>query len=186
MTTTTPTADYRAGTDPTLKNWHLTSVERGNQCFCGAVLIFPADTRKVALKVPEDKRTYELSEDLTRVTCGACKRSREYGYATGTATRPEAEVPTVEAPRRGRRRAGTLPAEPHASGIAAAAAEATATENGQPSKRRRKSRADRANEQQQRDAAKAAATAAVDAIDAALADNAAATGTTPAEGDTAE
>ena len=190
MTTTTPptpTADYRAGTDPTLKNWHLTSVERGNQCFCGAVLIWSGDTRKVALKVPEATRNYELSEDLTRVTCGACKRSREYGYATGTATRPVPEPATVTPARRGgRRAAGQLPAEPHASGIAAAAADANADANAAPSKRRRKSRADRANEQQQRDAAKAAATAAVDAIDAALADNAAATGTTPAEGDTAE
>jgi hypothetical protein len=186
MTTTTPPADYRAGTDPTVKHWHLTSVERGNQCFCGAVLIWSGDTRKVALKVAEASRNYELSEDLTRVTCGACKRSREYAYATGAATRPEPVEPTVTPARRGGRRAtGNLPAEPHASGIAAAAADANADANGQPSKRRRKSRADRANEQQQRDAAKAAAAAAVTAIDDALAENAAVTGA-PAEGETGD
>lgn len=189
MTTTTATADYRAGTDPTLKNWHLTSVERGNNCFCGAVLIWSGDTRKVALKVPEASRDFTLDADLTKVTCGACKRSREYAYATGTATRPETPEPSATTParRRGRRATGELPAEPHVTELTAAAA-ATAAENGTtaaPStaartRKPRKSRADRANEQQQRDAAKREAAAAVDAIDAALAENEAATGT-PAE-----
>ena len=95
MPTTTPAADYRAATDPSLTTWHLTTVERGHACFCGTKLITPEDTRKVALKLPVEKRNFEASEDLSRVTCGACKRTREYAAATSAATRPAETAPRV-------------------------------------------------------------------------------------------
>jgi hypothetical protein len=95
VTTTTPAADYRAVTDPTLKTWHLSTVQRGNACFCGTKLIYAEDTRKVALKLPAEKRNFEASEDLAKVTCGACKRTRDYAAATSAATRPAGTAPRV-------------------------------------------------------------------------------------------
>jgi len=200
-TTATPTYTYRAQTDPSTKHWHLGAAERDRKSFCGVELIAPDDTRPFARKVPEADRHMTVSDDLAKVTCGACKRNREYSYATGTATRP---APAVPAPRGTRststgtttRRRGGRPAtgdpradraaadtRPPSSTQASNAAEATANANGTPSQRkRRQSRADRANAAQARDRAKAEAAAAVDAINAALAANDAANGatTTPA------
>jgi hypothetical protein len=98
-TTATPTPTYRAVTDPATKNWHLGSVELGPRCYCGTVLMTPGDTRKFALKVDSSERMFEAREDLSVVTCGACKRNREYAYAMGTAERP-ATTPTPRPRRR--------------------------------------------------------------------------------------
>ena len=63
------------------------------RCFCGTVLIHPGDTRKLALKVPEDQRQYEVSDDLTRVDCRACRRNRAWGEASAAAAAPPARLP---------------------------------------------------------------------------------------------
>ena len=86
MTTTTitpATPEYRAQTDG--GKWHLGAVERGPLCFCGCLLMTPEDTRAFALKVPAEKRTYQTDPDVAKVTCGSCKRNREYAKATGSA-----------------------------------------------------------------------------------------------------
>ncbi len=94
--TTTTTYDYRAQTDPTIKTWHLGAVERGAASFCGVKLLTPGDTRAFALKVPAEKRDYQTDPDVAKVTCGACKRSREYAKATAA---PLAEAtPSRRAP----------------------------------------------------------------------------------------
>jgi hypothetical protein len=99
----TTTTAYRAQTDRTIKTWHLGTAERGARCACGVTLMAPDDTRAFALKVPAAERQYETSGDLARVTCGACKRTREYAAATSAAT-PATPVPGAARPsRRGRR-----------------------------------------------------------------------------------
>lgn len=83
MTTTTitpATPEYRAQADG--GKWHLGSTERGALCFCGCLLMTPEDTRAFALKVPAEKRTYQTDPDVAKVTCGSCKRNREYAKAT--------------------------------------------------------------------------------------------------------
>ena len=90
MTTATTTPTYRAQSDAATKTWHLGAEERGERCFCGTVLIHPGDTRKLALKVPEDQRQYEVSDDLTRVDCRACRRNRAWGEASAAAAAPPA------------------------------------------------------------------------------------------------
>src|SRR5215467_14930223 len=110
MTTTatrTPTPTYQAITDPTIKTWHLGSAERKNKAFCGTMLIWPQDTRKVALKVERADRHHEVSDDLTKVTCGACKRNREWSYANG-AERPAPPVPAAGRQSRAARREPTV------------------------------------------------------------------------------
>jgi hypothetical protein len=121
MPTTTPAFAYRAQTDPTIKTWHLGAAERGAACFCGVRLIEPDDTRAFALRVPAEKRNYETSPDVARVTCGSCKRTREYAKATGANAAADAEA-----------------------GRAAEAAKA-------PSQRRRPSRTGKARAAQERD-----------------------------------
>lgn len=102
--TTTTTYEYRAQTDPTIKTWHLGAVERGAACFCGVRLLTPDDERAFALKVPAEKRQYETSDDLARVTCGSCKRNREWSRANG-AERPAATA--TASPRRASTRRAT-------------------------------------------------------------------------------
>jgi hypothetical protein len=200
MTTTTRTPTYLAITDPTIKNWHLGSKERKNKGYCGVELIWPQDTRKVALKVDRADRHHETNPDLSLVTCGACKRSNEYKYATGTATRPAPAVPAAGRPSR-EARAMTDATTPNlaVSDEALAAAAANADAAARPSertsagtervasaermaaqeaaaqapkpRRRAKSRADKAHEAAERDRVKREALAAVDAINAALADS---------------
>jgi hypothetical protein len=92
-TTTTPGTVYRAQTDPTTKNWHLGAEGYGERCFCGVTLISPGDTRAFALKVAERDRHIETSPDLELVTCGACRRNREWKYAHG-ADRPAERTTT--------------------------------------------------------------------------------------------
>jgi hypothetical protein len=182
-TTTTPT--YQAVTDPTIKTWHLGSKQRKNKAFCGVELIWPQDTRKVALKVERADRHHEVNTDLSLITCGACKRSNEYKYATGTATRPTPPVPVAGRPSREARAMtdATAPNMTH-SDEAAAAADANAEAAAPPSqqapkpRRRSQSRADKAHAAAERDRLKREAAAAVDGIDAALAANAEANGTT--------
>ena len=55
---------------------------------CGTKLIEPGDTRAFALKVPAEKRHYETDPDVAKVTCGSCKRNREYAKATGATAPP--------------------------------------------------------------------------------------------------
>ena len=83
--TTTTTARWRAQTDPSTKTWHLGTEELGAKCVCGTRLIEPGDTRAFALKVPAEKRDYQTDPDVAKVTCGSCKRNREYATATGSA-----------------------------------------------------------------------------------------------------
>jgi hypothetical protein len=210
MPTTTRTPTYQAVTDPTIKTWHLGSAQRKNKAFCGVELIWPQDTRKVALKVERADRHHEVSDDLSKVTCGACKRSNEYKYATGTATRPAPAVPAAGRPSREARAMtdATAPNMTH-SAEAAAAATANAEAAARPSertsagtervasaermaaqeaaaqapkpRRRSQSRADKAHAAAERDRLKREAAAAVDGIDAALAANAEANGTTTDE-----
>jgi hypothetical protein len=123
--TTTTTYRYRAQTDATIKTWHLGAAERGNVCFCGVRLMTPDDERKFALKVPAEARTYETSDDLAKVTCGACKRSREYAKATAAplagaaAGAGDDPGPDAAAGRPSRRRAKT--GDPRADRAAAGA-----------------------------------------------------------------
>jgi hypothetical protein len=182
--TTTAAPTYQAITDPTIKTWHLGSAERQNKAFCGTVLIWPADTRKVAVKVAREDRHHEHSDDLTKVTCGACKRNREWGYATGATTRP---APTTGTTTRRTRQSAAARREPTVTTVTAQAPQpsdaaqvdpAEQVDGSQPRARARKrgqSRADKAaarsrQERENREAAQAAATAALDNIDAALAD----------------
>ena len=120
MTTTTTAPTYRAQTDPSTTRWHLGTAEAGARCVCGARLMTPEDTRAFALKVPADRRNYETSDDLTRVSCGGCKRTREYLTATAAPLAEAAaerddegqtdEMSTVgQAARPSRRRARTDP-----------------------------------------------------------------------------
>ena len=153
---TTTTYRYRAQTDPTIKTWHLGAAERDNVCFCGVRLMTPGDTRAFALKVPAEARTYETSDDLGEVTCGACKRSREYAKATAVPLAgAAAERGAGQAERPSRRRART--GDPRADRAAADAAAVT------PAPRRRQSRADRAHARQEQDRARREAEAAVNA-----------------------
>jgi hypothetical protein len=110
VTTTTTTYRYRAQTDATIKTWHLGAAERDNVCFCGTKLMTPDDTRAFALKVPAEKRKYETSDDLTRVTCGSCKRNRDWSRANG-AERP-ATTATATTRRASTRRVSTRTAPP--------------------------------------------------------------------------
>jgi hypothetical protein len=213
MPTTTRTPTYQAVTDPTIKTWHLGSAQRKNKAFCGVELIWPQDTRKVALKVERADRHHETSDDLSRITCGACKRSNEYKYATGAATRPAPAVPAAGRPSREARAmtdattpnlavsdealaaaaanadAAARPSERTSAGTErVASAERMAAEAAAPQPRRRgKSRADKAHAAAERDRLKREAAAAVDGIDAALAANAeATTGAAPDETPAAE
>ena len=119
MTTTTPNPTYVALTDAGTKHWHLGAIERAEVCYCGTRLMTPTDTRKFALKVPAAERNYQTDTQLDCIDCGACKRNREYRYATGLETRPATTTPT---PRRNRRAA---PAPVPAPETPTAAAEAT-------------------------------------------------------------
>ena len=95
--TTTTTYDYRAQTDAATAAWHLGAAERGAACFCGVKLMTPDDSRAFALKVPVEKRGYQTDPDVSRVTCGSCKRNREYAKAV------EATAAGQAAPTRRRR-----------------------------------------------------------------------------------
>lgn len=108
MTTTATAPEYRALTDPATKTWHLGSVERGELCYCGTRLMTPGDTRAFALKVPADARKFETSADLSRVTCGACRRNRAWLQANAAAA-PVAPAPATTA-RKPRARTGTASA----------------------------------------------------------------------------
>jgi len=182
MTTTTT---YRAQTDPTTKNWHLGTVEAGPKSVCGVTLITPDDTRAFARKVADDKRHFETSDELERVTCGSCRRNREWGYAHGAA-RPADRQPATTTRRRAgsRRRPATVEATPEtrtdptgADASAGAAAEANADAAAAPSttaRKRRQSRADKAAaktaaDRQRREALAAEADATVANIEAAVA-----------------
>ncbi|HEY2691199.1 MAG TPA: hypothetical protein VGJ50_22380 [Streptosporangiaceae bacterium] len=159
MTTTTTTYRYRAQTDATIRTWHLGAAERDNVCFCGVKLMTPDDERKFALKVPAEARTYETSDDLTRVTCGACKRSREYAKATAAdLAAPSRTVAEAEAERPSRRRKAT--GDPRADRTAADAAAQADAAAVTPERRRRPSRADRAHARQEQDRARREAEAA--------------------------
>ena len=81
-TAATPSFTYRAQTDPSTKTWHLGTEELGAKCVCGCKLMTPDDTRAFALKVPAGKRDYQTDPDVAKVTCGSCKRNREYVKAT--------------------------------------------------------------------------------------------------------
>lgn len=94
MTTTATPYHYVALTDPTVKRWHLGATELGTTAFCGVRLLEPTDAHALALKVPVADRHHETSPDLELVTCGLCKRNREWLYATGT-PRPEGKAPAV-------------------------------------------------------------------------------------------
>jgi len=104
-TTTAPSPTYVAVTDPGTKHWHLGALERAEVCYCGTRLMTPTDTRKFALKVPAAERNYQVDTALDCIDCGACKRNREYRYATGLETRPATTTPT----RRRTRRAAPAP-----------------------------------------------------------------------------
>jgi hypothetical protein len=162
----TTTYEYRAQTDPTIKTWHLGAVERGAACFCGVRLLTPDDERAFALKVPAEKRRYETSDDLARVTCGSCKRNREWKRASGVEA-PAATPTPARTRRRASTRASTRAATPADAGAgmneytaaqllvdgvqararSAAAAKETAGQAARPSRRRARTgdpRADRA------------------------------------------
>ena len=153
----TTTTTYRAQTDPTIKTWHLGAAERGAVSFCGVRLIEPDDTRAFALKVAEADRHYTTDLDVSKVTCGACKRSREYVKATAAdLAAPSRTVAEAEAARPSRRRARTGdPRADRAAADLAAAADRAAVEP-----RRRPSRADRAHARQEEDRARREAEAA--------------------------
>jgi len=76
-------------------------------CFCGARLLVAGDERKVAARIPADERQYETSGDLSKVTCGACRRNRAWSQATAAA--PLAPAPAATA-RKPRARTGTASA----------------------------------------------------------------------------
>lgn len=92
--TTTPSFTYRAQTDKATKTWHLGAAEKDNVCFCGTRLLVAGDERKIAARFPAGERQYEVSEDLSRVTCGACRRNRAWSEANAAA------APVVPAPAR--------------------------------------------------------------------------------------
>jgi hypothetical protein len=113
------TTTYRAQTDATIKTWHLGAAERGAACCCGVRLLTPDDTRAFALKVPAERRQYETSDDLARVTCGSCKRTREWSRASGAErTEATATASTRRASTRtaSSRRASTRTATPADAG----------------------------------------------------------------------
>jgi hypothetical protein len=185
VTTTTPTPPtYQAVKDAAIKTWHLGSAERGHKTYCGVDLMWPDDPRRFSQKVAREDRHHEVSEDLTRIACKACKRTREYGYATGTAERPAPTSGTTT--RRRRAPAGTsgrasaaarrmatdaeAPGQPASREAEAAVDPAEQVDGSQPRARaRRKSKATRAAERtQERAATVARADAAVAAIDEAL------------------
>lgn len=186
MTTTTTTPTYQAVKDAAIKTWHLGSAERGHKTYCGVELMWPADPRRFSQKVALADRHHEVSEDLTLIGCKACKRTREYGYATGTAERPAPTTGTTT--RRRRAPAGTSGRPTAAARRMAddaeapgqnASAEATAAvdpaeqvDGSAPRARaRRKSKATRAAERTaERTATVARADAALDAIETALQD----------------
>jgi len=188
VTTTTTTPTYQAVKDAAIKTWHLGSAERGHKTYCGVELMWPDDPRRFSQKVAREDRHHEVSEDLTRIACKACKRTREYGYATGTADRP-AEPAT---PRRRRAPAGQsgrastaarrmeadaeAPGQPASPEAVAAVDPAEQVDGSAPRRRaQRKSKATRAAERTAADAARRAETAeradaALAAIDTALQD----------------
>ena len=92
MTTTTPSFTYRAQTDQATKHWHLGAAETGAKCVCGTLLMSADDTRAFALKLAADKRRYDTSDDLTKVSCGACMRGSAWGAAKAA---PEAAPPAT-------------------------------------------------------------------------------------------
>jgi hypothetical protein len=183
-TTATPTYTYRAQTDVATKNWHLGAEETGAKCFCGTVLMTPEDRRKFALKVAAAERGFQIDTALDCITCGACKRNREYKYATGLETRPattttrrrsnraparqapesptaaaearmgEAELAAHTRNRRREHRATMSTAEAAALAEAAAATPEAADAAAPPSRRRGKSRADRAQAKAEADRAR--------------------------------
>ena len=110
MTTATATAapefTYRAQTDKATKTWHLGAAEKDDVCFCGTRLLVAGDERKIAARIPADQRQYETSGDLSKVTCGACRRNRAWSQANGTAAAPLAPAPAATA-RKPRARTGT-------------------------------------------------------------------------------
>jgi hypothetical protein len=106
--TTTTTARYRAQTDPSIKTWHLGTEELGARCVCGCTLMTPDDTRAFALKVPAGKRDYQTDPDVAKVTCGSCKRNREYAKATAAdVAAPSRTVAEAATARPSRRRKAT-------------------------------------------------------------------------------
>jgi hypothetical protein len=187
-TTTTTTPTYQAVKDAAIKTWHLGSAERGHKTYCGVELMWPDDPRRFSQKVALADRHHEVSEDLTLIGCKACKRTREYGYATGTAERPAPTTGTTT--RRRRAPAGTsgrasaaarrMADDAEAPGQAAspeavAAVDPAEQVDGSAPRRRaaRKSKATRAQERTAADAARRAETtgradAALAAIDEAL------------------
>jgi hypothetical protein len=169
--TTTTTARYRAQTDPSIKTWHLGTEELGARCVCGTRLMTPDDERAFALKVPAGKRDYQTDPDVAKVTCGSCRRNREYAKATaaepganppppepdlGRPGKPGGNAPPPEkAARPSRRRKATGdPRADRAAADLAAAADRAAVEP-----RRRPSRADRAHAKQEEDRARREAAA---------------------------
>jgi hypothetical protein len=175
---TTTTYRYRAQTDPTIQTWHLGAEERGAASFCGVRLIEPGDTRAFALRVPADRRHMTTDADVSKVTCGACKRNREWAKATAAEPEPERAgrpsrrrartatpeagaglsehtaaqllVDGVQARARRRKATGDPRADRAAADVAAAADAAAVT----PERRRAKSRATRAHERQEADRAR--------------------------------
>jgi len=97
VTTTTPSFTYRAQTDKATKTWHLGAAEKDNVCFCGTRLLVAGDERKIAARIPADERQFETSDDLSRVTCGACRRNRAWSQANGIATAPLAPASAATA-----------------------------------------------------------------------------------------
>ena len=198
MTTTTPNPTYVALTDAGTKHWHLGAIERAEVCYCGTRLMTPADTRKFALKVPAAERNYQTDTQLDCIDCGACKRNREYRYATGLETRPATTTPTRRRTRRAapapvpatptaaaearmgeselashtrnRRREHTRTVTPaEAAEMANGAAERNADHAAPPSRRRSQSRADRAHAKAEADRQRREALAAgADATVAAI------------------
>jgi len=133
MTTTTPNPTYVALTDAGTKHWHLGAIERAEVCYCGTRLMTPTDTRKFALKVPAAERNYQTDTQLDCIDCGACKRNREYRYATGLETRPATTTPT----RRRTRRAAPAPVPAPETPTAAAEARMGESELASHTRRRR-------------------------------------------------
>ena len=91
--TTTTTLRYRAQTDPTIKTWHLGAARARRH----VLLRREADRARtipgrLRSSVPADRRHYTTDDDVSKVTCGGCKRSREYAKATA-ADRPRRAAP---------------------------------------------------------------------------------------------
>ncbi len=106
MTTAAPSFTYRAQTDKATKTWHLGAAEKDAVCFCGTRLLVAGDERKIAARIPADQRQYETSDDLSKVSCGACRRNRAWSQANGIATAPLAPASAATA-RKPRARTGT-------------------------------------------------------------------------------